>query len=285
MTQPPMQVYAILGWPVGHSRSPTMQNAAFAAANIRACYVPFSVKPEELHEAIQGLKALHVQGFNITVPHKQSVIPFLDEVSDDALTIGAVNTVVRKGDRFVGHNTDAPGLIRSIQERNVEIAGKKVLVLGAGGAARATVVGLARSQASHIMVSARRLDQASLMLTSLHHAVTTTHTSIVHWEKDLEEAFREADLMIQTTSATLRSSGEAESFAHSLPWQSAKPTATVVELVYDPLDTAVLLAARAQGLTTIDGLGMLLHQGAIAFELWTHNPAPIEEMRKALLEP
>ncbi|MFW6051903.1 MAG: shikimate dehydrogenase family protein, partial [Myxococcota bacterium] len=138
-------VYGILGWPVEHSASPAMQNAAFEAAGLDAVYVPFPVRPERLGAAVDGARALGVQGLNVTLPHKEAAAPLLDEVDRDARVLGAVNTIVRDGDRLLGTNTDGPGLVRSLDEAGVQVRGRRVAVLGAGGAARAAVVGLARA--------------------------------------------------------------------------------------------------------------------------------------------
>src|SRR5687768_8074942 len=152
--------YGILGWPVEHSRPPAMQNAAFRAVGLDGNYVCFSVHPDDVADAVRGLKALGVRGANVTVPHKEAVIRWLDDVTPEARAIGAVNTIVRSLDRLIGHNTDAPGLARSLDEANVELEGARVVVLGAGGAARAAVVGLAGRGARSIVIAARRSEQA-----------------------------------------------------------------------------------------------------------------------------
>lgn len=275
--------YGILGWPVEHSRSPAMQNAAFAARGLDATYVRFPVHPDDVADALRGLRALGVRGANVTVPHKEAVIDLLDSVTPEARAIGAVNTIVREGERLIGHNTDAEGLTRSLEEAGVNIVGSNVLVLGAGGAARAAVAGLAKRGAARICVAARRFEQAGDLVESL--AEVCTPCPLVACDLSpltLSEAMADSHLLVQSTSATLASSPHAAAFAAQLPLERLPPRASVVDLVYKPRDTSVLIRAREVGLRTVDGLGMLLHQGALAFELWTHLPAPVAQMRAAL---
>lgn len=278
--------YGILGWPVEHSRSPAMHNAAFRAHGLEANYVCFPVHPDDVAAAVRGLKALGVRGANVTVPHKEAVIPYLDAVSPEARAMGAVNTIVREVDRLIGHNTDAPGLARSLDDAGVELADARVLVIGAGGAARAAVVGLAQRGASRITVAARRFEQAAALVTELTQVCTPCPLfALVLDERAMAEELAETSLLVQSTSATLASAPDAVGFAASLAIERLPARATVVDLVYRPRVTAVLARARERGLRTVDGLGMLLHQGALAFELWTHLPAPLAVMREALEAP
>jgi shikimate dehydrogenase len=275
--------YGILGWPVEHSRSPAMQNAAFQARGLAANYVCFSVHPDDVADAVRGLKALGVRGANVTVPHKEAVMPWLDEITPEARAIGAVNTIVREIDRLIGHNTDAGGLTRSLEEADVALAGARAVVLGAGGAARAAVVGLARRGARSVVVAARRGERAEAMVASLRDACPGCELVSSDFEHaSLASHFRESTLLVQSTSATLANAPDPGGFAAQLALEALPHDAVVVDLVYKPRETAVLAQARERGLKTVDGLGMLLHQGALAFELWTHMPAPIEVMRAVL---
>ncbi len=273
-------ILGVLGFPVAHSKSPTMHGAAIAALGLDARYVPFLVHPDAVGDAIRGLRALGVRGVNVTLPHKQAVIPHLDEVDPDAAAIGAVNTIVNDGGVLRGSNTDAPGLVASIEEAGVAIAGRRVTVLGAGGAARAAVVGLARAGAREIAIAARREDAARALATELapHVAVPMQGESDAH----LEGRLAATDLLVQATSATLNGGAAAEAFAEALPLGALPAGAVVVDLVYQPLETSVLRRAAARGLTTVDGLGMLIHQGALAFERFLGVPAPVAVMGAAL---
>ncbi len=278
-------VYAILGFPVGHSRSPIMHNRAFAALGLAAVYVPFAVAPEKLSAAISGIRALGMRGANVTLPHKSAVMALLDHVEPDALAIGAVNTLYRDGERLCGTNTDAEGLARALREASVQLAGARVTLLGAGGAARASLVGLARAGAARITVVARRLAEAQGIVAELASAVQPCELCALGLaDVSLPQIFAATDLLVQATSATLNGGPAAEAFIAGLPVAALPASAVVTDLVYRPLETALLRAASQRGLRTVDGLGMLLHQGALAFERWTGRAAPLSVMRAALLD-
>ncbi len=272
------RVYGVLGWPVAHSRSPAMLNAAFAAAGVDASYVRFPVAPDALADAVRGLRALGIAGANVTVPHKTSVLPLLDSVDDAARAIGAVNTVVRGEDgRLHGLNTDASGLVRALVEAGARLEGARALVLGAGGAARAAIYGLAGAGAE-VTVAARRQEAAR---TLWHDALSLSD------DTGLRTALTRADVVVHATSATLLGDDDRATrlFLAQLPLEALRPGTLITDLVYTPRDTALLRAARAHGARTLDGTAMLLHQGALAFERWTGLPAPLEAMRAALDAP
>jgi len=276
------RVYGIFGWPVAHSRSPAMHNAAFAALGLDAVYVPLAVQPERLGRAVEAVRALGIAGFNVTLPHKTEVIALLDELTPAARAVAAVNTVIRREALLVGDNTDAVGLARSLLEAGVALQGASAVVLGAGGAARAAVFGLASAGAVRITVAARNRPAAAALVAELApHAPGATLTACA-LDAELTSALTGCSLLIQATSATLGASESADAFAASLPLDALPPSATVCDLVYKPLRTAVRARADALGLRTVAGIGMLLHQGALAFERWTGQSAPIEVMRQAL---
>ena len=270
----------IFGFPVAHSKSPKMHRAAARALGIALEYDRFEVGPDDLATEVKAKHDERIDGYNLTVPHKQAVITLLDDVVAGARAIGAVNTVVLTDDRYVGHNTDAPGLVRSLEEAEVRIDEARVVIVGAGGAARAAVVGLADAGAAEIAVLARRPEQGDALVESLVGFVECTLEAAPLSEADWH--FDSATLVVQATSATLGSNPRANEFAAMLPIDALPPDAAVVDMVYEPLKTAVLMRAEARGLKVVDGLGMLLYQGAIAFEMWTGLPAPLEVMREAL---
>jgi shikimate dehydrogenase len=276
-----MDVYGVLGYPVAHSRSPAMHRAGIEAAGLNAVYGAFPVPPERLAAAVHGLAALGIAGANVTLPHKRVIAALIDEVEPDARLIGAVNTLVRHGDALVGINTDAPGLVRSLEEADAELEGARVVILGAGGAARAAAVGLARAGAERVVVAARRPEQADELRRDAEHAMPATAWSARELTA-LEGDFADATLIIQATSATLKGRPEAERFAAALPFDRLPEGSTVCDLVYAPRQTTVLEAAAARGHRTVDGLGMLLHQGTLSFERWFGRPAPVDAMRSAL---
>jgi len=278
-------VYGIIGHPVGHSRSPAMHNRAFAALGIDAIYVPFAVTPDRLEQAVRGIRGLDLRGMNITLPFKTAIIELLDSVEPDARAIGAVNTIVRDGPKLCGTNTDASGLARALAEAGAPLHGSRATVLGAGGAARACVVGLARAGAREITIAARNAAETVALIAELATAAKPALLTCCEWQPAaLGVALAATDLLVQATSATLNGGVVAEAFARALPLHCLPQHAVVVDIVYHPLETSVLQAARAQGLKTLDGLGMLLHQAALSFELWIGRAAPLTEMRAALLE-
>lgn len=282
MPQP--TVYGIFGHPVAHSRSPQMHNAAFAACGLHATYVGFDVSPEALADAVAGARAMGIAGLNITLPHKTAIMPLVDEVDDLATAIGAVNTVIREGGRLLGTNTDGDGLARALAEASVELEGARVVILGAGGAVRGAAVGLARAGAAHITVAARRFEAAEELVRDLR-SVEDVQLDTCAMDS-LEDRFADCDVLVQGTSATLArsetgSSETASAFAQSLPIAALPEHAVVTDMVYTPRITTVLARAQSRSLRVVDGSGMLIHQGALAFERWTGRTAPIEVMREA----
>lgn len=279
------RVFGIIGTDVSKSRSPRMHNAAFKKLNIDATYVPFNVATVDLTTAVSGLRVLGVSGFNVTVPHKENIIPLLDEIEPDARAIGAVNTVLRIGGRYRGTNTDARGLVRALEETGVVAARSEVAILGAGGAARAAVMGLGRGGATRVHVVGRRPDQVERVVNDLSSSLKTTQIVGHAWDPDgLKDAFKNASLIVQTTDAPMKAGAAADEFAEQLPFSSCTRDAVVIDIVVQPRVTSVMQRATEHGLRVVDGLGMLLYQGALAFELWTSVSAPIEEMRRSLLE-
>ncbi len=267
------RIYGVLGWPVAHSRSPAMQNAAFAASGVDATYLRFPVAPDALGDAIRGLRALGVAGANVTVPHKTAVLAHLDALDESARAVGAANTLTLDADGTIrGANTDVGGLVRALGEAGAVLAGAQAVVLGAGGAARAAVVGL-RAAGARVTVVARRVREGERL---------GAPTLDLADRAGLEEALGGADLVVQATSATMQGDAPAQALVDALPLAVLRPGALVAEVVYAPRDTALLRAARAHGAQTLDGLAMLLHQGVLAFELWTGLPAPVAAMRAAL---
>ena len=270
----------IFGWPVAHSKSPQMHESAASALGIELRYERFEVAPDDLADAVRRKHEAGIDGYNLTVPHKEAIMALIDEVAPAARAIGAVNTVVRVDGGYIGHNTDAPGLVRSLEEAGVQVGDARVVVVGAGGAARAAVVGLANAGASEITVLSRRPEQGEALVRSLG-----AHVECALDAAPLSEAswsFETATLLVQATSATLESNPGAFAFAAALPIDALPAEAAVVDMVYKPLKTSVLARAEERGLSIVDGLGMLLHQGAIAFEMWTGFEPPLDVMRSAL---
>lgn len=267
------KIVGLFGYPVEHTRSPRMQNAAFAATGFDGCYVAFSVAPAALPSAVPGIRALGMLGANLTVPHKEAVLPLLDEVDPEAAFIGAVNTIVNRNGRLMGFNTDGRGFMRSLSEAGIPVAGKRVVMIGAGGAARAVGYYLAREAAS-LVIANRTKDRADVLAADLNR-LNPVVSAVAQAALASSELLEGADIVINTTSLGLRE-GDA------LPLDVARIGShqVVCDLIYH--ETPLLKAAAARGARTLDGSGMLLWQGALAFELWTGIPAPVEIMRKSL---
>lgn len=266
----------LIGWPVEHSVSPAMHNAAFEALGLPWRYSLIPVPPDRLGQELAGLRAGGFLGVNITVPHKQSVMPHLDEVSDSARAIGAVNTIVVKDGRLIGYNTDAGGFWRALTEAGYDAAGKSALVLGAGGAARAVVYALARG-GCRISVWNRTVERAGLLALDMRKMSSTL--SVVDDLSDVKSA--DVDLLVNTTPVGMWPHVDASPWPETLPMPGHW---TVFDLVYNPVETRLLAQARAAGAQAVGGLAMLVHQGALAFELWTGQSPPTEVMLAAAME-
>lgn len=260
----------MLGYPSKHSKSPAMHNAGFAEACVDAVYVALTVAPADLQTTVSALRATDCIGASVTVPHKLAVVAMCDELSPIAKQIGAVNTLEFRDDgTLVGHNTDAPGFVRAFEEASAtSFAGKRVVILGGGGAARAVDAGVRQAAASSVDVVVRSPSNVSWAKAS-------------PWEAgELEQLLVNCDVLIDCTSMGLSAESEANPPC-PIPVAKLPASAIVCSLVYHR-KTALLAEAEDAGLQTVDGAGMLLYQGAIAFALWTGCEAPIDAMRRAL---
>ncbi|MBI5136464.1 MAG: shikimate dehydrogenase [Nitrospirae bacterium] len=269
----------IIGQPVVHSRSPQMHNAAFRALGLNWAYVPFPVEPAELGDAVAGLKALGVRGFNVTIPHKQAVMPLLDDISPAAVAIGAVNTVVIDGGRLVGHNTDGEGFLRSLTEAHrFRLERSRALILGAGGASRAVCDALARAGVPALRISNRSAGKAEELAATIRAHHPGCDAKALDWNPlDHRAAINWAELIVNTTSVGLHVGDGSP-----LDTNGISPGHIVADLIYNPPQTPLLQKCAALRARTLNGLGMLLHQGAAAFALWTGKDAPVDVMRRAL---
>ncbi|MBI5587211.1 MAG: shikimate dehydrogenase [Deltaproteobacteria bacterium] len=275
------KLVAIFGDPVEHTLSPAIHNAAFKSLGLDLAYVPFHVRPSDLKTAVASIKALGMAGVNVTIPHKEKVMRFLDDIDHLAKEVGAVNTVVNKKGRLVGYNTDGVGYLLSLREDTGFVAGgKKVMILGAGGASRAIFYAVLEAKPKSVVISNRTLKRANDLAGEFRRIFRKAEIRTVPFEKNLlSEEAAETDLLINTTSLGMMNQGRLDFPVESLPKGSV-----VSDIVYRPLATELLKKARRRGLKTHDGLSMLVRQGAIGFELWTGKKAPLELMRKAALK-
>lgn len=276
------QITGIIGSPVEHSLSPLMHNAAFAYYGIDFCYVPFLVRTEELGAAINGLRALNLRGFNVTIPHKEQVLQHLDMISEDARQIGAVNTVVRQEQGLVGYNTDGAGFVESMRQlSNIDPVGLKVVMLGAGGAARAVAIALGRAGVAELTILNRTADKAHSLARDVQ-AVTGIAALGKEWQQaNLCQALSSADIVINTSPIGMYPRHQIPSI---IPAAYLHKHQLVCDLIYNPLETSLLEEARRAGCQVLPGWGMLLYQGALAFQKWTNMEAPIEIMKQVLLD-
>lgn len=273
-----LKLAGLIGDPVAHSRSPALHNAAFAHLGIPACYELWPTPAADLPARIAGLRAAQILGANVTLPHKIAVLGLLDRLDPAATLIGAVNTIVRAADgTLVGTNTDAPACLASLREdAGYQPAGGSAVILGASGAARAAAVALAGAGIARLVVVNRTLEKAEQLLGDLLAATDTDPylRALAPDDADLPAALAAADLIINATSLGWQAD-ETPLAAEHIP-----ANALVFDMIYRP--TRLLHDAAARAARTLDGAGMLVRQAALAFELWTNQPAPLEIMRAAL---
>ena len=272
------KIVGIIGNPIKHSRSPLIHNAAIAALGLDYVYVPFHVEPDNLGAAIAGFKATDVVGINVTIPHKQNVMSYLDEISREATLIGAVNTLIFRDGAIIGENTDAPGFLHAMQDDGLDVPqGEAAVVIGAGGSARAIVVALALAGVQTICITNRTVSRAVALAADLSEKTGVSIYGIGLDDSKLPHAVGTSQLIVNTASTSM-------DVSHPLlidpEWLA--PQSIVYDIVYTPPETRLLQAAAEKDCHTIGGLGMLVHQGAIAFEKWTGINPPVEIMRQAL---
>lgn len=269
-------LYGVFGDPVRHSKSPLMLNRAFAEAGINAAYAAFHIQPGTLKDAINGIRALQFRGVNVTIPHKEEVMSYMDEIDEGARSIGAVNTVVNDGGRLIGYNTDGIGYIRSLKEETgLSLSGKKVLMLGAGGASRGVAYALAKDGASMIWFANRTVERAKDLA-----SYTSAYTESGGIGFDGIEAIKgQVDIVVNNTPVGMHPN------INEVPIDTSwfHEGLVVSDIIYTPMETRLLREAKQKGAVTHSGLGMFIYQGAYAFEYWTGKSAPVEAMREAVL--
>ena len=269
----------IIGFPIGHSISPVFQQAALDHCSIDATYRATEVSPDQVGDFVKNLRRPEVLGINVTVPHKEAVIPYLDEVDEFATEAGAVNTIVNRDGRLTGHNTDGYGFLRALQEGGgFQPQGRKVLILGSGGAARGVVLALVREGISQLLVSNRTLARAEVLAQLARARGIPAQAIPLSWN-ELSLAAVEAHLIVNCTTIGMAHGPDPQGtplLFHQIP-----PTSLVYDLVYNPLETPLLRAAAQAGAGILGGIQMLVYQGAASFEMWTGKTAPVPVMLAA----
>ncbi|MEW6144950.1 MAG: shikimate dehydrogenase [Thermodesulfobacteriota bacterium] len=274
------KIYGIFGHPVHHSLSPVMHNSAFSALGLDCVYVAFDVSPGEIDKAAQAVRILGINGVNITIPHKESIIPHLDKIAPDAELMGAVNTVKNNDGKLTGYNTDVGGFLRAVEEDlGIKPEGLSVLLAGAGGAARAVMSAFCLNGAERIYIANRTYDKGLKMANEFGKRFKKIKIEPVALDdvKAVRAKLAEADILVNSTSAGMEGRETID-----LPLDALKETAAVYDLVYKPKETPLVKEARRLGRRASGGLGMLLYQGALSFEIWTGRDAPVGVMRKAI---
>jgi shikimate dehydrogenase len=270
-------MYGVFGDPIRHSKSPIMLNRAFREAGINAAYAAFHVRPDQLGDAVRGVRALGYRGINVTIPHKVEVMSYLDEIDEGARVIGAVNTIVNDDGRLIGYNTDGIGYVRSLKEETgLSLQGKNVLMLGAGGAARGVAYALAKEGTARIRIANRTPERAVKLASAIS---VFTECTAVRLE-ELPRVIGETDLVVNTTSAGMHPNVDDVPMDPALLHERL----VVSDLIYNPLVTRFLREAESRGAQIHGGLGMFIYQGAYAFEYWTGQKAPVRAMREAVLD-
>ena len=273
------QVLGIFGDPVEHSLSPRMQNAAIQAGNLDAVYVPFRVTKAQLCDAVRGLRAMGMRGVNLTIPLKEAACSLVDELDEQARLTGAINTIVNDNGRLKGYNTDGDGLLKALKlELDVEVPGRRVMLLGAGGACRAALVALCQSGAAWVGIANRTEERSQALIAEFTEQFKGTTLALFPLSEALSAACPEpVDLLVNTSSIGLK--GEAFGFPVS---GCVRPGGSVYDMVYMAEATPLVRDARQAGLAAADGLGMLAGQGELAFGLWFGMAPQQDVMRRAL---
>ncbi len=271
------RVCAIIGDPVEHSLSPVMHNAAFKELGLNLVYVAFTVTSTELKTAVLGAKSLGLRGLNVTMPHKNAVISHLDEVDSTAKSIGAVNTVLNNQGKLIGYNTDGSGAMIALQENGVYPEEKKLVLLGAGGAAKA-IAYQAAQDVEELVILNRTAEKAKKLAEALKSFGAKVKAGTLSFEV-LKQELPTTDILVNATSVGMHPDVDIS----PVPSDLLHFDLSVMDIIYNPLETKFLKDAKSAGAKVVSGIEMLLYQGAVAFEIWTNCPAPIEVMREAAL--
>ncbi len=270
------ELIALFGNPVDENATVVIQEAAFAALGLNYRYITAKVLPEDLEIAVKALKALNMKGANVTTPHKVEILKYLDHISDTAALMGAVNTIYLKDGETYGDNTDGKGFITSVLGAGIKLVGRRVVILGAGGAARAMTVELAKAGVKHINI-VNRSEARGKALTALLNEKTPTEAEYVPWAGTYAIP-QDADIVVNATSIGMYPSPDKPDIDYS----TLQSRMVVCDGVHNPRQTPFLIEAAKMGCKTLEGFGMLVNQGAIGFKLWTGRNAPVEVMTEAL---
>ena len=268
----------VIGDPVEHSLSPVMHNAAFKELNLDFVYVAFTVRKDELKNAIAGARSLQVHGLNVTMPHKTAIMKHLDEIDPTAKSIGAINTVLNAEGKLVGYITDGVGAIKALKENSVSLEGKKLLLLGAGGAAKAIAFHAAQ-EVEELEILNRTAQKANDLAEALHKKFDKKVSGNMLSSETIKKELEDTDILVNATSVGMHPNVN-QSLVDST-W--LRPDLYVMDIIYNPLETKLAKDAKSVGANVVSGIEMLVYQGAVSFEIWTNRPAPVKVMKEAIL--
>ena len=272
------RVCGVIGDPIEHSLSPIMHNAAFQALDLDYVFLAFKVKPSYVVDAVNGMRALNIRGLNVTMPHKKTVMASLDRIDLSAQIINSVNTILNKENLLFGFNTDGVGAVKALKENGVELKGRKVLLLGAGGAARAIAYAMAK-EADELAVLNRTVKDAQALARLVEKAANKRIVAGSLSLEDIDANLQDSDVLINATSVGMKPRPDQT----PVPIELLRKNLSVMDIVYNPLETKLAKDAKAVGAKVVSGVEMLIYQGAASFEIWTGKSAPVEVMRKAAL--
>jgi shikimate dehydrogenase len=272
------RICGIIGDPIEHSLSPVMHNAAFETLGLDYAYLAFKVKPACVAAAVEGMRALNIRGLNVTMPHKNTVMANLDRIDLSAQIINSVNTILNKENLLLGFNTDGVGAVKALKENGAELKGRKVLLLGAGGAARAIAHAVVK-EADELAVLNRTVKHAQTLAKLLEKSVSKKIAFGSLSSSDIQQNLQDSDILINATSIGMKPRSDIS----PIPPKLLRSSLSVMDIVYNPLETRLSKEAKEAGAKIISGVEMLIYQGATAFEIWTGKSAPVDVMRKTAL--
>jgi shikimate dehydrogenase len=272
------RVCGVIGDPIEHSLSPTIHNAAFSHLELDFVFLAFRVKTADLESAMRGMRGLGIHGLNVTMPHKSAVIAYLDEVDSTVKFLGSANTILNKDGKLSGFNTDGVGALKALRENGVDLSEKKVLLLGVGGAAKAIAFSLAE-EVGELVVLNRAAEKAKALAEDLSRTFNKKVVGAALFPDAVAKNLRDSDVLINATSVGMHPAANKSIAAP----QWLRSDLTVMDIVYNPVETKLARDAKAAGARVISGVEMLIYQGAASFEIWTGRSAPIEVMRRAAL--
>lgn len=276
------KLVGLLGYPVKHSMSPRMHNTAFDALGLDYVYMAFEVKEGQIKDSLDALRTLNAEGCNVTMPHKKSVMKYLDEISEDAKIIGSINTVKNNNGKLIGYNTDGIGFIKALEEDSVEYTDKKIIIAGAGGAARAVATQLAFEGAREIVIFNRTLSAAEEITENINKNITGCKGRAFELkEHELKKELKDASILVNCTSLGMKETIDQAIISSS---DVLHKNLFVADIIYDPKKTKLLKMAEEVGCRYMNGLMMVIWQGAVAFKIWTGKDMPVDLIKKEIKE-